>query len=497
MSDDSLTPREKQQLREELVAAFGPPPPTFLADIRLPATSYPPEDLTPENAWLHVIQQIDAGVPVSFATLLTEATRLYPLNGVLAGLRERCSPAPEAETGSTGASRPGQADEPIPDPYGARPNVQAFVQAGSEEERRKVLGLLTGLGATLRVATNTTMLVEFATTDADTVFGDLDRLSLPLQWTVVAPGQPAYLLSRLILQGPDGRRFRLTDTPASTLVEDLAASTMPEYPTPGGTRRAVTDRVLPNGQGERLRPDQTLHDAGVRDGEQFRVAYETNAGAVNPTLRIEALTRARNQLSMFAEAHGWELVANAPELATVYEVAFSRPSFGPPPPPQGPALVHEHRVQFEFGPDFPQSAPSVYWLSPVFHPNIYPNYESEAARAHPQLQGYVCLGELEEGYQPGLDLGDLCLVLLDIAGFRNYSLQVPTGQVVRTGGGPVVAGTGNALDVAAATWVRDNQDRVGEVGGHRLERPPEAPSRRPYRHLVTPVEPTSIGTDEH
>ena len=70
MSDDSLTPGEKQQLREELVAACGPPPTTFLADIRLPATSYPPEGLTPENAWLHVIQQIDADTQPVYATIV-------------------------------------------------------------------------------------------------------------------------------------------------------------------------------------------------------------------------------------------------------------------------------------------------------------------------------------------------------------------------------------------------------------------------------------------
>jgi hypothetical protein len=486
MSDESLSRDDKRRLREELVTSMGMPPPTFLTDIGLPATAFPPDGLTEENAWLHVIRQIDAGVPVDFTTLLTEATRIYSQNQVFAELLERCSPDRQSAPGETAEPRSAPAGEQAPDPYGARPNVQAFVQMGGEEERRKILGLLTELGPALRYATNSTMLIEFDTTDPDRVFRVMERI--PAEWTVVAPGEPAYLLSRLIVQGPDGRRFRFSDIPASTLISDVTASALSEYPTATGTHTAVADRVLPNGQGERLRPDHSLHEAGVRDGEQLRVASETNAGAVNPTLRVEALTRARNQLIGFADIHGWGLEANAPELATVYEVTFSRPSFGPPASSGGPAIVHDHRVQIEFGPDFPQSAPSVYWLSPIFHPNIYPNYESEPARAQPQLQGYVCLGELEEGYQPGLDLGDLCLVLLDIAGFRNYSLQVPTGEVVRTSGGLVVAGTGNALDVTAATWVRDNQDSLDAVGGRRLGRPVGTPTRRPYRHLVTPLD---------
>jgi hypothetical protein len=477
-----VNPGDQQRLREALVAAYNDPPPLpFLADIGLPRAAYPPPALDAVNAWLHVIQQIDAGCPVDFPTLLTHALRAYPRNRVLLELQDRyppedADPQPQAPAAPTA--------EQQPDPYGARPNVQVFFQVRGEEERRTIMAKLADLTPTLRFATNATMLLEFATADVDRVFAVLGPL--PLEWTVVPPGEPAYLISHLIAVGPDGRQFRLGDVPAATQIQDVTASVLSAYPSPGGPRRAVTDRVLANGQGERMRPDQSLHDAGVRDGERIRVGYETNAGAVNPTLRIEALTRARNQLLEFTKASDWDLVANAAELATVYEVRFGQTGFAPPPPPAGPVIVTEHQVRIEFGPDFPQSAPTVYWLSPVFHPNIYPNYECDQARAHPQLQGYVCLGELEEGYQPGLDIGDLCLTLLDIAGFRDYSLQVPTGDVVRTAAGLVVAGSGNALDVTAARWVRDNQDSVAAIGGRRLDPPTAEPARRRYRPLIEP-----------
>jgi hypothetical protein len=483
---EALGREELRQLRIELVAAFQAPPRTFLVDIGLPANAWPPAGTEPADAWLHVLQQIGAGALPDYRPLLTEALRLYPANEVFAELAARYEP-PEPPT------EPPTGREPIPDPargaepplaYGVRPNIQV----STEEERRKILDRLHRLEPTRRLATNFTMLVEFATADEGRVFRELDELPSDVIWTVVAPGQPAYLLSHLTVRGPDGRLFRVGDIPASTLVEDLTASALEEYPSPTGTRAAVADRVLPNGQGQRLRPDQSLHEANVRDGDEFRVGYETNAGAVNPLQRTAALTRVRNQLRDFAESRGWGLVANAPELPTVYDLSFARPSFGPPPPPAGPQVVDEHTVQVELGPDFPQSAPSVYWLTPIFHPNIYPNYECEESRTNPALQGYVCLGELEEGYQPGLDLGELCLTLIDIAGYRNYSLQIPTNTVVRSGAGLVVAGTGNALDVRAARWVRDNQHRLAEIGGRPLEPVETDRPRRPYRHLVEPLD---------
>jgi hypothetical protein len=113
-----------------------------------------------------------------------------------------------------------------------------------------------------------------------------------LAWTVAAPGQPSYLLSHLIVQGPDGRSFRFTDVPASTIVAGLAADTLAEYPGQDIARATVTDRVQTDGQGERLSPEATLDDAGVRDGDRLRIGFEAwseEADYVRPTTAYQDL----------------------------------------------------------------------------------------------------------------------------------------------------------------------------------------------------------------
>ncbi|MCE3289752.1 MAG: hypothetical protein K0R83_1764, partial [Caulobacter sp.] len=36
--------------------------------------------------------------------------------------------------------------------------------------------------------------------------------------------------------------------------------------------------------------------------------------------------------------------------------------------------------------------------------------------------GFACLGALGDAYRPGLDFGELCMLLLDIASYQNYDL---------------------------------------------------------------------------
>ena len=56
-------------------------------------------------------------------------------------------------------------------------------------------------------------------------------------------------------------------------------------------------------------------------------------------------------------------------------------------------------------------APMVFWQTPIFHPNI--SYKD----------GEVCLGDLGEHFRPGLDFGELCKTLIDIAAYRNYAVS--------------------------------------------------------------------------
>jgi hypothetical protein len=134
-------------------------------------------------------------------------------------------------------------------------------------------------------------------------------------------------------------------------------------------------------------------------------------------------------------------------------------------------------------------APQVFWLTEIFHPNVYPNYDGDAARARPAFRGLVCLGELAEAYQPGLDLGRLCQTLLDIAGYRNYSVLERTGRVVYRDGRPTEDFAGNTYDKVAGLWALTHQEEIEAIGGTRIDSPAPVPDGRRLRSLVTPYAP--------
>jgi hypothetical protein len=360
------------------------------------------------------------------------------------------------------------------------------VRAGSGADHQAALDALTRLGLQPQVeqATNHVVVYRLNTSDSNHALTRLD--AFPLFFTLLGPGDPTYLLSALAVQGPDGRMFRFTDTPAAQTVADLAADTLEQYEAGfGGKRTAVTDHVQPNGQGQRLDPDTTLHDAGIRDGDQLRVGFESTAGIVNPLFREQTLARAANQIRAYAEAHpGFVVWADASSTPTIYEFEFARPSFAPPPAPgQEPVEIGPdelHRVQLDLGPPFPEEAPKAFWLTPIFHPNIYPNYDSEPARRRPAARGLVCFGDLaDDGFRPGMDFGELCQALQDIAGLRNYGLFVPTGDVDAEFRQRLRA---NYFDQEAARWVMNNQQRIESIGGKVLTRSPRGP--RTFRNVV-------------
>jgi hypothetical protein len=73
--------------------------------------------------------------------------------------------------------------------------------------------------------------------------------------------------------------------------------------------------------------------------------------------------------------------------------------------------VDEHEVLLLLPESFPMQAPAAFWQTPIFHPNVR------------RGNGKVCLGVLEDRYRPGLDFGDLCQMLADIAAYRNYEVR--------------------------------------------------------------------------
>jgi hypothetical protein len=479
MPDIVLTPDDQLAFRAALIHAYHNAErlEQILDDIQFPRERWPVVPAGTANtdrAWRDVFTDLREGIlPDGFRTLLTTVLHNYPHNQTFRDLATRH------------ASQLVNGDEPTP----RTDSCYVFIRANSDQERQVAEEYLEGQGLAPGAVMSTNLVTLFRLGTSDEARVRRAMSGSDLAWTVVTPGQPYYLLSHLIVQGPDGRSFRFTDVPASTTVAGLAADALAEYPSQDTTRATVTDRVQANGQGERLSPDATLDQAGVTDGDRLRVGFEARAGAINPIYQNDALARAARQIRAFAEMHpGIALTANAPELATCYELEFRQRSFGPPPPPQGPVEIEEHVVQIEFGPDFPQVAPTVFWMTEIFHPNIWPNYDSQQARERPQFQGLVCLGELSDAYEPAMDLGHLCQTLIDIAAYRNYSLFVATGGVTMADGSPQAAFQGNAFDVTAAVWAMQNQNRIAKMGGRPAEgsRPP---SQRTYRHAVEPYTP--------
>jgi hypothetical protein len=207
-----------------------------------------------------------------------------------------------------------------------------------------------------------------------------------------------YYADPLTAEGPDGQRFGLDRIRASTTVKDVARGVMNSYsdqawPSTAGQRtQAVVNRVTPDGERHRLDPRLTLHEAGVRPGDVLNVSPERTAGAIDPNRREEALAKARSEVIDYCEDHpGFDFSANS--------------------------LV----------------APTAWWQTPIFHPNIH------------RESGYVCLGALKEHYCPGMDFGELCQLLLDLAAYRNYAVVEED---------PDRPGTlrGAALDTEAARW---------------------------------------------
>ncbi|MGI8333706.1 Mov34/MPN/PAD-1 family protein [Actinomadura scrupuli] len=257
-------------------------------------------------------------------------------------------------------------------------------------------------------------------------------------------GHRPYLVQELTVQGPDQQIFRVEDVPSTTTVGELAAGIVSQYTEgrPGSQRPTVIDRVLPDGSGRRtLNPDASLHDAGVGEDDQLRVGFQATAGAGLFQARVNARSRARDQLIAFAErTPGFALDAvDDPDFPARFVVTFHARSFGPPRDmltrPLHPTVQDRHMVQITLPPDFPVALPTVTWVSPIFHPNV--------------VEGAVCLP------LDGPDLETTCQAVLDLAAYRNYEVR------------PEDFGGGGFLDLTAAAWTlsREGQERIIARGG--------------------------------
>ncbi len=233
-------------------------------------------------------------------------------------------------------------------------------------------------------------------------------------------GFPDHMIHRLFVEGPDQARFELINTPASTSVSEITQATMSQYheemwphDSSGLARPAVADHIRADGTAERLIPDRTLNDCGIEEEATLQVSPESTAGGINPLVRDAALARVCSQILNYAKLHpNFEVSGNDLQAPTEYILNFVAHSWGPPHNLDGePYPITKHEVFVRLPSNFPMGAPSVLWLSPIFHPNIHPK------------QKVVCLGELADRYRPGMDFEKLCQLLIDIASYQNYELR--------------------------------------------------------------------------
>ncbi|MBG0562563.1 effector-associated domain EAD1-containing protein [Actinoplanes aureus] len=412
----------------------------------------PAEDA--ESWWWLAFDQLDLGrVQRPYSRLLRFVHTEFPYNEGVTRLYERYVAETEAPPDNTVVQRAVQ-----------EATCRVMVTVRSDAERAEAERQLRELGLEPQFSWASTYQTSFMVNNPSVpqVSALLDRTELG--WTVAGPGQPDYVYSALTLQGPDGSRFIARDTPSVRTFRDVAEDVISEhYPgavTGDTVNNAIVDRIGLGGDRRRANPDETLHDAGVQDGEQMRIGFEGRAGAVNPVLREDALQRVHKQIRDYVGEHpGMRLTANAETLPTVYDLEFEEDSFGPPGADGEPTLIRHHQIRIELGPDFPERHPDVFFLSPIFHPNVFPMYDTPETHHKQELRGLVCLGELDDTWYPGMDMGEVCQMLVEIAGYRNYDLF----HVTHDGGEPALRQ--NFFDERAALWALRNQQLIMDRGG--------------------------------
>jgi ubiquitin-protein ligase len=446
------------------------------------------------DAWSDIFFDLDNGIlpgGVPYWRLLEAGIRVYPTQPVLRPLARRhglIEPDPVQTSGDAAAAAP-PAAQPAVAPADSSPGQVAagapgrvtvgapgqvavpdachlIVRAEGEDDRQRAVAMLAELGLAPREVWSTAYAVSYRlnTADAPSARRRLEEANTGLGWTLVPAGEPDYLINSLYVSGPDGRRFLIQDAPAQQSVGNIATEVVHQYPRgfADASRPTVVDHVGEGGQRRRLGSEETLHEAGIQDGDNLAVGFQATAGAVNPLDRQDALFRVRNELAAYAAAHpGFAVTADSALLPMAYQVSFTALSWAPSPVPGGePELVKRHLVEITLGPEFPLTAPQVTWRSPIFHPNVAPMYDTPERRIAKESRGQVCLGLLAESFQPSLSFGDLCQTLVDLAGYRNYGLV--ERQVAADGTERVVP---NVYDAVAKAWVEANPDRIVQIGG--------------------------------
>ena len=409
----------------------------LVASVGFP-TGQLPVFTNPMPFWTQVCEQIDNGIlRGGFESLLSAAARTYPGNPSFAPFSDSETPTSDnvGDSASMSSSR-----EPSSNAPQTIPTQNTFVNllvTGINEpqfllETIRRLAEEQGLSPgsiNMRFANTEGILISLMNWQTEQALEVAEELSnnaqrehhQTVQTSVADNDFEDYLIRRLLVEGPDQAKFEINNIRASTLVRDIAQGVIDtQYDSgvfeagPGNQgREVVVDRVDPSdGSTQRLNPDRTLHEEGIQEDDSLSVSPESTAG-MHPQIREEALVRGHNQIMAYAKSsRGFQVSANSHRAPTEYIFKFNVSGFAPPSSPsEQPVKIDQHEVFLILLPEFPMKAPQAYWQTPIFHPNVHPQF------------GAVCLGALGDRYRPGLDLGELCKLLVDIASYQNYALD--------------------------------------------------------------------------
>jgi hypothetical protein len=443
------------------------------ADVILTQIDFPagrlPKFETALGFWTKIIQDLQAGVMVDgLLTLLARATKMMPGAADLRALHAEL----QAELG------PAEPVAPAALPLTSDGKFPLMVMIGSEHHTQFLKLLQNTLGVDnvdLLYASQRQSAAQVPQQDDDGV-ELISRIAKPIRQECgdnvelqyeEAPDRP-FLYRLLTVTAPDGTPYEMNLVPSTTLTEDIAEAIVRQRPEAmtdnrGRRVRTVVDLVIgERGETRRLERGQTLHEAGIQEGDRMQVGTQAIAGA-SPVLHTDAVYRARAQLKRYAMAHQdidfKILEMDPPDVPIRYLIGFEVPGFGLPEDyeaqPLLPPVIGRHEAQIVLTRDFPVRAPLVVWHTPVFHPNIWQSIRTGA------LQGQACLGPLMDGWRPDMPFGLLCRLVVDIARYRNYDVTEAT----------------TFPDPIAARWARspEGQAMIKSIGGKQIAEEPAIP----------------------
>ena len=290
-SSNRLTSQERQELLAEFAKLFSTERATrrildrigFSRERRLSFN-----ERSAEEVWSDYFLELESGIIENgYSRLLEAAIRVYSHNRVLRPLADRYGVMTFSSPNAQGRESPARSDSELVTAGGpptdrlAERNVHVIIRTDDDESRQRAEQTLEGLGFRPLEVWSTAHATSYRVDAPD--MGDAARLLGPtdLGWTLVPPGEPDYLLRELFVTGPDGRRFRITDVPAAQTVQNIASEVIDQYPldVAEAGRPTVVDRLGNDQHDRRLAPENTLHDAGIRDDDQLHVGFENRAGA--------------------------------------------------------------------------------------------------------------------------------------------------------------------------------------------------------------------------